>query len=344
MKNATAYEKKVKKLLSGMDRSREAGGEEQDPAWVLVRAVFEADAWPELAETAVEALRREFVDINELRVAPPKDIVECVGRDYPRVRAKARQVTEVLNEIYRRQNRITTEYLGAMAKRELRRHLQELGLEPFPAALVTLRAFGGHAVAVDESLVELLRMDELVHPESDVPDVQGFLERIIPQKDAEAAHAFFREHVRANADRLARKRQAEAERAEAERKKAEEEAAEKKRREEEKAAEEAVRAEEAKKAKKSKKSKKAKKARKTGRKTQAAKKSPKSSKGEPAKSASKSAGKSGGSGTAKKPRRKAKATSAKTAGKGRKSKSSKASRKRTGASRSASTKRAGRKK
>ena len=211
MKNASAYEKKVRKLLKGMKRQQpeEPPGREEALA-VLVESVLQADATTKQAGEALEAIRREFVDFNELRVSPPKDVVDCIGRSYPDGLTKAGMMTTALRNLFERTYNVSMDYMEQMTKRDLRRHLGELGLSPYAASCVVLRVFGGHAVPVDETLVEVLKMDGYVHPDSDLPDVQGFLERIVPHRNGLSVHEFFRAHVAKSAKALERKRKADA--------------------------------------------------------------------------------------------------------------------------------------
>jgi len=211
MKNATTYEKKIKKLLGRLGKKQSVDTvADSQPIAVLVRSVLEEDASEEQASKALNVLEHEFVDFNELRVSPHKEIVERIGKDYPGAYEKAEALTKALNAIFAKTNTISMEHLRQMTKRDLRRHLLEIGLSPYVAACIVLRCFDGHAIPVDNNLVECLKLKEYVHPDSNVPDVQGFLERIIPQKHALAAHEFFRNFVRKNSRALAAKRRAEA--------------------------------------------------------------------------------------------------------------------------------------
>ena len=259
MKNATKYQKKIKKLLGGMGKARPSPPEDANPFRVMLEAILTADATPKQAEKAMAALEEEFVDINELRVSPPKEIVDCLDEGFPRRRAKAREIVTVLGAIFTRYNNLTLEPVEALTKRDLRRHLTEFGLSPYAAACLVLLVYSGHAIPVDGTLAECLEMNGYVHPDSDVPDVQAFLERVILQKDALAAHEFFRAYIEKSARALARKRKADAEaraKAEAEAKaKAEAEA---------KAKAEAEAKAKAKAAAKARKARRAKKARKGG--------------------------------------------------------------------------------
>jgi len=211
MKDASKYAKKIKKLMSGMTKVRP--GETPtgtEAVALLIESVLQADTTKAQAREAFEAIQGEFIDFNELRVSPPKDIVDCVKKDFPHARRKAEIITTTLNNIFERTYDVSIDYMAKMTKRDLRRHLRELGLDAYSTAGVVMQVFGGHAVPVDETLVEVLKMNGCVHPDSDRDDVQGFLERIIPQKDGLAAQEFFRELIRKSARALARKRNAEA--------------------------------------------------------------------------------------------------------------------------------------
>jgi hypothetical protein len=210
MKNATQYEKKVKKLLKGMKKVPLEAAEPDEAVSVLVRAVLEADAVERDVSVALAATEDEFVDVNELRVCQVKELTDVLGKEFLFARRKAETLTRVLNGVFYRTSEMSVAYMADMTKRDLRRHLQELGLGEYEAALVVLRCFGGHAVPVDLSLAETLEITGLVEAGSSVAEVQGFLERIITQKDAWSAHLFFRGYVGRHAKSLAKKRKAEA--------------------------------------------------------------------------------------------------------------------------------------
>ncbi|MFW6132870.1 MAG: hypothetical protein ACOC8F_03160 [Planctomycetota bacterium] len=256
MKNATAYRKKLKTLLKDMpgDVSLPDPDQREEPARAFVRAVLEADAADKHADKAVEALEKEFVDYNEMRVALPRELIECIGKDYPGARAKAGRIHEVLTNIFQRFNRVSLEPVSDLPRTELRRRLREMGMGPYEEGVVASVAFGIPTVPVDETLAGCLAMDEYIEPGSEPDEVQRFLERTVSRKDMPATHALLRDYVRKRAKALARRREkaAEAARAEAERQAAEAEQAEK-----------AAKKRAKKAAAKSGKRKKAKKARKT---------------------------------------------------------------------------------
>jgi endonuclease III len=214
MKNATKHQKNIKKFLSGIDKSVPIPPADADPVRTMIDAVLAADA-PRHSAKALEALEKEFVDFNELRVAPVKDIVDTLGRDFPDARRKAEEITTVLNAIFSRRNNLVLDYVEKMSKRDTRRHLGELGLSPYAAGVMMLQVFGGHAVPVDQGLRDCLEADGCIEPGSSVEQVQALLERIILQKQAWSAHDFFRDYVARNAKMLAKKRKSDAAKAEA---------------------------------------------------------------------------------------------------------------------------------
>jgi len=219
MKNARHYEKKTRRLLARLRKGwseSPSAPDHTDRIGLLVRAVLEYDSTAKQVEQALSFLEKEFVDFNELRVGPTKEIAECIGRGDRAAREKAAMLSTVLNGIYSATNRVSLDYLEDKTKRDLRRRLLELGLNPYAAASVTLLGFDGHAVPVDQTLVDCLEMDGYIYPGSDLADVQGFLERIVPQKDAPMVHELFRGYVEKSAKRLAKRRKAAAKRAEAE--------------------------------------------------------------------------------------------------------------------------------
>ena len=208
MKNATKHQKKLKKFLAGMDKSRKAPAASAQPIDVMIHAVLEQDANVKMAEKARAAVDHEFVDTNELRVAPLKEIAEVLGKDYPAAKEKGAELINVLNALFARYSVLTLEHAAKMSKRDLRRHLAELGLGTYAAAYLMLAVYDGHAVPVDQSLVDCLEMDGLIEPGSTAEEVQSLLERSVLQKHAWAAHLFLREHVAKSYRVLARKRKA----------------------------------------------------------------------------------------------------------------------------------------
>lgn len=306
MKNAADYEKKLKKFLAPM-RSRRDTAQEMPPVELLIVSVLEENASRKAALKAIENIRAEYVDWNELRVSQPKEILETIGKDYPQGRIKIESLLKAMNLIFDRTYDLTLEAIAKMPKRDLRRYMLEVGLSPYVAAAMMLQEFGGHAIPVDRHLADLLEINELVYPDSEIDDIQGFLERVINQKDALKAHEFFRQQIEKSAKQIAKFRQHKQAQLDKQEREAKEAAAKAQAAKEaaQKAAEAKQAAKEAAQAKRAKKAKTAKKT-KSAPKTKVAKKPAKAAK-KPAPKATKKVAKS----AARKTTTKASTTSAK---------------------------------
>ena len=149
MKDATKYQTKIKPLLTGLKRVR-VPADSGDPIRLLVQSVMEANATSKDVDKAMATFDKEFVDLNELRVAQPREIVEMLSKSFPHVRAKAIEVTDAMNRIFNRVNDLSMAYMADMAKRDLRRHLIRIGLSPYAAARILSVGFEGHAVSIPD--------------------------------------------------------------------------------------------------------------------------------------------------------------------------------------------------
>jgi len=241
MKQARTYETKVRKLLRRLPTVRpQRQADDADPVYVMIEAILQADSTPAQAARAMRSIQNEYVDFNELRVSPLKDVIDCVGADYPDVRRKSEELLAALGGVYAKSSTISLGYLADKTKREQRRLLSELGLREYAVGSVLLLGLDRHAVPVDRDLADCLEMDGYVHPGSDVSDIQSFLERIVLRSKALAVHEFFRAFVQKHGKVLATKRKAEQEVAKKARIEAEKRAAEEKKKLEEQAAKSAA--------------------------------------------------------------------------------------------------------
>lgn len=194
MKNSAKYTQKMKKLLSGVKDGK--APDTVDRLRLMIRAILEEDAGIKQANEAYAGVEEEFINLNELRVAPVKDIMECLGRRFPRARIKAEVMTNALNSVFDRSNSLSMDYLEGRPKREIRKALREdLGLSLYSEAMVALYGFGGHAIPVDNLLLESLKLDDNIDPSTDMEDLQGFLERLVLSKDGIAAHEALRSYA-----------------------------------------------------------------------------------------------------------------------------------------------------
>lgn len=105
------------------------------------------------AERAMDAIRTDVVDLNELRVCLTTELVGIIGVRYPLARERSERIRICLNTIYEHENRVDLRSLMVLSKRDARTRLDEMpGMVPFVSARVVLLELGGHAFPVDSRI------------------------------------------------------------------------------------------------------------------------------------------------------------------------------------------------
>lgn len=134
-----------------------------DPIATLVSSFLLWESSTTAADQALVRLKAECVDFNELRVCLPEEIVSMLGSRYPFADERANRLRRALNDIYRREHKVSLDHIAAMGKREQRTYIENLdGMVPYVAARMLLLHFGTAGVPVDDQLVELFRDQKLV--------------------------------------------------------------------------------------------------------------------------------------------------------------------------------------
>ena len=186
MKNSKEYAGKIKKLHRALkakgDRVRPLSFE--DPIDSLVYGIVAEKASTSRTKTVSKQFSRHFVDLNDLRVARPEEIVEVFGKDSAEVRQVAQTLVRVLGAIFEKQNDLTLEPLKKLGKRQAKQELEGLdGVTHFAVNLTMLTALQGHTIPLTQKMIAYLKMHELVCPDADDHDIEGFLTKQISAKD-----------------------------------------------------------------------------------------------------------------------------------------------------------------
>ena len=196
MKNATEHAKSLSQLLSRVAPAEPDTAAQQSPVERLIFAFLAWEATHTKAQHAYGRLMNQAVDFNDLRVSDPSDIAAVIGANYPRSLERGQRLRSTLNAIYRREHAVDLSALAEKPKREVRAYLDSLeGMVPFVSASVTLLAFGGHAIPLDEQLYRRLAGDGVVEPTATFEETQAFLDHHIRFEDAVEAHAKLRAYV-----------------------------------------------------------------------------------------------------------------------------------------------------
>ncbi len=194
MKNATAYSKKLATLQKKLKQSYQPVDPDPLPPLArLVMAFLEWNADTHSAHDAYGRLMEACVDLNDLRVTHSHEVARLLGPKYPLAEERAERMRDAMHAIFKQFYATSLEPLGSRGKKQVRSFLDSLpGMVPYVAAQVTLMGYGGHAVPVDEVLVELLKGEQAIDPEATLPEVVAFLERHVRAEQALETHLLLR--------------------------------------------------------------------------------------------------------------------------------------------------------
>ncbi len=178
MKNSTKHVDTLKSLHKKLTREHKAISKPtMEPLPALVRAAMSYDVADARAEEAMKAIEREFVDLNELRVATELEIQELLGSKYPQIEQRVTMITAALNNIFEREHTMNLERLKTISKRDARQFLRELPeIHPFVEAYVMMHVFDAPAMPIDDETLAYLIDEKTLEEETTLEDAQKFIE------------------------------------------------------------------------------------------------------------------------------------------------------------------------
>jgi endonuclease III len=178
MKNATKHAEVLRGLFRRLIREHKPGPKEPlDPLKALVRGTMTFDVSDERADQAMRAIDREFVDLNELRVATDLEVQELLGARYPQIETRVAMITQSLNAIFEREQTLNLNRMREISRRDARQFMRELPkIHPFVEAFVMLFSFDGACVPIDETMLGWLKEQEIVEGQTTIEEAQKFVE------------------------------------------------------------------------------------------------------------------------------------------------------------------------
>jgi endonuclease III len=207
MKNATKHAEELKSLFRKMHKETKIEPMQKvDPLKAIVRGAMSYDVSDTRADEAIRHIEREFVDLNELRVATDLEIAELLGVRYPDIEKRVALITRALNTIFEKEHTLSLERMHTLSKRDVRQFLRDLPeMHPFVEAYVMLFAFDGHTVPVDTEIVAYLVEEEILPESSTLADAQKFLEHHLKVEECFDFYTLVRKYAH-DADGVARKK------------------------------------------------------------------------------------------------------------------------------------------
>ena len=195
MKNSKEYSAKIKKLYSSLKRSNPKPEKVTYETLLdaMVYAIISENVTKKAAKTAVKNLQEHFVDLNDLRVSRTEEITEIFTEDSPQIKKTVSTLSRILRAIFNKYNTLDIEGLKKVGKRSAKQTLEELdATNSFIVSYCMLTCLQSHAIPINESMMEYLKDNELVHPNANLNDVEGFLAKQIAAKNAYEFYVFLR--------------------------------------------------------------------------------------------------------------------------------------------------------
>lgn len=159
----------------------------------VVHAIVSELSTERQAESAMGRFAECFVDWNDLRVSRAEEIVEVLGSDTPATRSIASTIIKVLTGIFDEHHKISLEVLRKIGKRPARQALEKMdGISRFVIDYCMLTSLRGHAVPLTAKMAQYLKDNDLVDPEADEQEIEGFLAKQIPAKNGYEFYALLR--------------------------------------------------------------------------------------------------------------------------------------------------------
>jgi endonuclease III len=212
LKNATKHAEELRPLLKRLLKDHKPEPMQKlDPLKALVRGAMSYNMPDSRADEAMARIEREFVDLNELRVATDLEIAELLGPRYPDIENRVEMITRVLNAIFEKEHTLNLERVATLGKRDMRQFLRDLPeLHPFVEAYVMLMSFDGHCVPVDDQMLDYLRNEEVVEEKTELIDAQKFLEHHLKPDECYEFYVALRRAAAAEAEGGGKKKKSKA--------------------------------------------------------------------------------------------------------------------------------------
>ncbi len=201
MKNNKEYSPKIKSLYRSLKReySRVEKVVYDEPLEALIYGIISENMSESAAQSAIKSITSNFVNFNDLRVSLEEEIVEMLGQDTPEIRNTVFVLKKVLGNLFRKYNKVSLAELKKIGKRQAKKILEEMeGVSNFAVNYCMLTSLGGHAIPLTARMTEYLRSNELVHPEADEQEIEGFLTRQISAANGYEFYALLRGHSEAD--------------------------------------------------------------------------------------------------------------------------------------------------
>jgi len=208
MKNSREYSQKVHKLYRSLKRKYPKAKKViyDEPVEALIYAIISEKMSETATQSTIKRFADYFVDWNDLRVSRTEEIVEVLGADTSVTRDMALALTSALGAVFDRYNTVSLKALRKIGKRPARQTLEKMnGFSRFVVSYCMLTSLHGHAIPLTKKMIDYLRSKQLIHPDADERQIEGFLARQISAKNAHEFYALLRRQSEARKTKKSKK-------------------------------------------------------------------------------------------------------------------------------------------
>jgi endonuclease III len=186
MKDSKEYSPKIKKLYHALKKKRAIVELPvyEDPIEALVYGLVCEKMTQSVTDSAMKRFEEYFIDLNDLRVSRSEEVIELLGEKSSASKSIAVVLAKTLGAVFDKYNCVSLKSLKKIGKKPARQVLEKLdGITTFAVNYCVLTSLGGQAAPVTESMIDYLKAYELVHPDADQNQIEGFLARQIPSSN-----------------------------------------------------------------------------------------------------------------------------------------------------------------
>lgn len=204
MKNSKEYSTKLQKLYRSLKAKYPKVKKTlyDEPAEALVHAVISENMSEQAAQSAIKNFADYFVDLNDLRVSRIEEIVDALGESTQNTKDIASTIVKVLRYIFDTYNNISLMTLKKIGKRQAKQVLEKMdGVSRFAANYCLLTSLQSHTIPLTKNMIECLKDNQIVHPDADEQEIEGFLTKQISAENAYEFYTLLRHHSESKKNR-----------------------------------------------------------------------------------------------------------------------------------------------
>lgn len=202
MKGAGKYADELKSLTKKLAKEVKDKGvtaAKPDPLRSLVRSIFAFDTTDAKADEALATIAKEFVDLNELRVATELELLALIGAKYPQIELRSAMANSILNFMFEKEGVLIFDRISNLKKAEIRQYFRDVpGMTPYVEGFLCLFCFDIAAMPLDPMSLAYLRNAGAIDATATLEEAQKFIENHSKPEEMQDLFHGLRRHAKEN--------------------------------------------------------------------------------------------------------------------------------------------------